>query len=296
MQRIMTPTIRLICCATLALALQAQTTPPAGTRFEATSPLGTKLYSLPDDKGAVTAAVKALAADPKNVKLMLALSQAQASAWQEKEAVATCTRALTMEPDNADLLIERGHRELPLREFVKAKADLAKAAQLDATKSEAYYHLGLAHYFLGEFAPAADAFCHGLGIVTSQDSIVNFTNWCYASLRRAGKQEEAAKALEKVPSEMKSNEGHTVLYYNLVRFFQGLRPEDRIVPPGPPFQGPDTEAELQFDTVGYGVGNWHLYNGEPEKAREYFTKIAQGKVWVTWGFVGAETELARMKK
>jgi len=292
----MTTWIRLICCAALAMAVHAQATQSAGTRLEATSPLGTKLYSIPDEKGAVPAAEKALAADPKNVKLMLALSQAQASVWQEKEAVATCTRALAMEPDSADLLIERGHRELPLREFEKAKADLAKASQLDPAKPDAFYHLGLAHYFLGEFAPAADAFCHGAGIAPNQDSIVNFTNWCYASLRRAGKKEEAAKALQRVPPDMQSNEGHTVLYYNLVRFFQGLKPEDQVVPRGPPFQGPDTEAELQFDTVGYGVGNWHLYNGDTAKAREYFTKIAQGKVWVTWGFVGAQTELARMNR
>jgi hypothetical protein len=40
------------------------------------------------------------------------------------------------------------------------------------------------------------------------------------------------------------------------------------------------------------VGNWHLYNGERAKAQEYFQRVLQGKVWVTWGFIGAEREVA----
>ena len=69
--------------------------------------------------------------------------------------------------------------------------------------------------------------------------------------------------------------------------------EQAIVPPEPPRDGSDTEAELRFDTVAYGVGNWHLYNGDAAKAREYFERVLQGKVWITWGFVGAEREMAK---
>ena len=57
--------------------------------LEVTSPLGTKFYSKPDEKGVVAAAEKALAADPKNVKLLLKLSQAQNSLQQIKQAVNT---------------------------------------------------------------------------------------------------------------------------------------------------------------------------------------------------------------
>ena len=258
--------------------------------LEITSPLGTKFYSKPDEKGVVAAAEQALAADPKNVKLFLKLSQAQNSIQQIKEAVETCTRALAIEPDNAEVLTERGHRELPLRQFARARDDLKRAAKLDPTISDAYYHLGLANYFLGDFGPAADAFCHGATLAKDQDSMVNFTNWCYAASRRAGRKEEAEQALAKVGPEMQSNSGHTVFYFNLVRFFQGRMTEAEIAPP-PPTPG-DDESELIFDTVGYGIGNWHLYNGERDKAIEYFRRIAKGHVWYTWGFIGSETELA----
>ena len=265
-----------------------------GQKPEVTSPLGRNFQSLPDDKGVVAAAEKALAANPKDTKLILKLAQAQAAVWQDKEAVATCTRGLKIEPKNAELLTERGHRELPLRQFKQARADLQQAVTIDPKMTEGYYHLGLAHYFLGEFAPAADAFCKGRELAPNQDSLVNFTNWCYAALRRAGKKDEALKALEKVPLSMKSNPGHTEFYFNLVRFYQGQKSEADIMPPAPK-DAADTEGELAYDTVNYQVGNWHLYNGDAAKAKDYFARVSKGNVWITWGFIGSEIEVAHQK-
>jgi len=263
-------------------------------KFEVRSPLGREFRSEPDEKGAVAAAEKALAENPHEIKLILKLAQAHASVWEEREAVAACNRGLELDPKAVDLLIERGHRELPLREFAKARQDLEHAIALDPKQSEAYYHLGLAHYFTGDFSKAADAFCKGRDYVDTQDNLVNFTNWCYAALRRAGKSEEARAALEKVTPEMKSNAGHTEFYFNLVRFYQGRKSEAEILPP-PPRGSTDTEGELSFDTIAYQLGNWHLYNGDTQKAKEYFERVAKGNVWVTWGFVGSEIELTRSR-
>jgi len=44
--------------------------------------------------------------------------------------------------------------------------------------------------------------------------------------------------------------------------------------------------ELAFDTVAYGIGNWHLYSGDTAKAQEYFRRILKGHVWVTWDSLG----------
>jgi hypothetical protein len=99
-----------------------------------------------------------------------------------------------------------------------------------------------------------------------------------------------------ITPEMKNSAPHTLHYLNLVRLFQGRTTPAEIMPPEPPRDGSDTEAELRFDTVAYGIGNWELYNGHPEKAREYFQRVLQGKVWITWGFIGAERELAGGKE
>jgi tetratricopeptide (TPR) repeat protein len=264
----------------------------AQPRLELTTPLGTKFYSIPDPQGAVATAQKNLAADPKNAGLILKLALAQSAARKYRESVETCTRGLKIAPQNADLFLERGHREVALREFAKAKADLNKAVSLDPKNPEGYYHLGLSHYFLGEFADSADAFHHAVDLAPTLDSRINSTNWLYASLRRAKKNDEAAKALAEITPEMTNKEEHTAYYLNLVRFFQGKMKESDVVPPKPSDPN-DVEGELRFATVAYGVGNWFLYNGDTAKAQDYFHRVLTTQVWLTWGFVGAETDLIR---
>ena len=284
-----------VSCLTLLLAFDLPSRAETAPVMEVTSQLGAKFYSLADEKGVIAAAEKNLAADPRNAGLLLKLAQAQASVWQDREAVATLTRAIEIEPENAALYTERGHRELPLREFSRALADLNRAVALNPKDVEAYYHLGLAHYFLGEFAAAADAFRQAVELASNDDSRINSTNWVYASLRRANQAEEAAKALARITPEMKNSDPHTYFYLSLVRFFQGRMTESDAVPAQPVAGKTDTEAELRYDTVSYGIGNWYLYNNQPAKAQEYFQKIIKGRVWITWGYVGAETELLRQQ-
>jgi len=48
-------------------------------------------------------------------------------------------------------------------------------------------------------------------------------------------------------------------------------------------------------TLAYGVANWHLYNGGKDEAKALFQTNITGPNWMPFGFIGAETELARMK-
>ncbi len=275
-------------CCLLAVA-QNQVTETGGP-FEVTSLLGRKLYALPDD-GSIAAAQQKMA-DPKNVTLVLALSHAQAGRRQYKEAVATCTSGLTFAPDNADLLLERGHRELGLREFEQARADLEHAVAINPKQLDEYYHLGLAHYFLRQFSEAADSFQRGLNLAQNNDSVIDCSNWLYVSLRRAGKKDEAARVLARITPDVTNKEPHLLFYLKLLRFYQGAMPEDQIKPPKPTTPN-DIEAELSFDTVSYGLGNWHLYNNDPRRARELFEPVVTGSAWNAWGFIGSEVELAK---
>jgi tetratricopeptide (TPR) repeat protein len=259
--------------------------------FEATSALDRKLYALPDEDGAIAAAKKSLAADPKNPALCLKLSKAEAAKRQYREAVATCTSGLRFAPNNADLYLERGHRELGLREFKQALADLNRAVELDPKKLDAQYHLGLAHYFLREFQPATQKFQRALDLATTSDSVIDCSNWAYVSLRRAGETQAAAEILKRITPDMKNQEPHLLFYLKLLRFYQGSISEKDVVPPKPPDPA-DVEAELSFDTVSYGVGNWHLYNNERASAREFFSRVVTGNAWNAWGFIGSELELA----
>lgn len=289
-----TPVIVLIASLLLSYPLYAQTSAKASRgAFEVTSLLGRKLYAQPDD-GTVAAARKKLAADPKDAKLVLALSQAQAGRRQYREAVATCTKGIAFAPDDADLYIERGHRELGLREFKAAERDLSHAASLDPTKLDAFYHLGLAHYFQGQFAAAANSFQKARSLAKNDDSLIDCSNWLYVSLRRAGKSAEAAEALKRITPETKNTEPHLLFYLHLLRFYQGAMTEKDVLPPKPANPN-DTEAELAFDTVTYGIANWHLYNyhgrGAEPRSAALFRQVVTGQAWNAWGFVGSEIAL-----
>jgi tetratricopeptide (TPR) repeat protein len=276
----------------LTAALSSQ--PAAHGALELTSGLGSKLYAQPDDQS-VTDARRSLAADHRNLSLVLQLAHAEAARRQYREAVATATAGLAFAPNNADLYLERGHRELGLREFTAAMKDLEQAARLAPQMLDAHYHLGLAHYFLGEFDAAAASFERARSLSKSDDSLIDCSNWLYVSLRRAGRQQQAEQVLTRITPEVKNTEPHLYFYLRLLHFYQGKLTAESVLPP-PPTGPADLEGELAFNTVSYGVGNWRIYHQDRSGAIGLFRNVVKGEAWNSWGFIGSEQELLRDKK
>jgi tetratricopeptide (TPR) repeat protein len=170
--------------------------------------------------------------------------------------------------------------------------DLNRAVEIDPKQLDEYYHRGLAHYFQGQFAEAARSFRSALDLAKNDDSVIDCSNWLYVSLRRAGQKESASEVLKRITPETKNREPHLLFYLRLLRFYQGAMTEQEILP-AKPTSANDLEGELAFDTTSYGVGNWHLYNNDPMRARELFRPVVTGYAWNAWGFIGAEIELAK---
>lgn len=267
--------------------LSSQTAAPGA--LELTSGLGRKLYALPDDK-AIADARKSLAADPKKVSLVLQLAHAQAARRQYREAVATATAGLAFAPNDAELYLERGHRELGLREFKAAMKDLEQATRLAPELLDPRYHLGLAHYFSGEFDAAAASFDRARSLAKNDDSLIDCSNWLYVSLRRAGKDQQAEQVLVRITPGVKNTEPHLYFYLRLLHFYQGKLTVEAVLPP-PPAGPDDLEGELSLNTVSYGVGNWRFYHHDSSGAMELFRNVVKGEAWNSWGFIGSELEL-----
>jgi tetratricopeptide (TPR) repeat protein len=282
----------------ISVNAQAPQTNPAESRPEIISLLGVKHYAQADEKGEIAKAQEKLAADPKNIELIIVLGRAQAGVWQYNDAIKTYTRGIGIAPTNAMLYRHRGHRYISTRQFNKAVADLAKAAKLKDDDFDIWYHLGLAHYLKGEFAKAAAAYERCYAVAENNraeadankegrdDSLIAISDWLYMTYRRMKRDAEAAKVLEKITPQMQVKENKS--YYDRLLFYKGLRPEADLV-------NVEKATDLEIATVGYGIGNWHLYNGNRAKAEEYFRKIVSGKYWPAFGFIAAEAEMARKK-
>lgn len=284
---------RVIAFALVSLFFTAFAQAQASQKPEIVSPFGVKHFANADEKGEIVTAEAKLAADPKNIDLLIALGRVQANVWRYKDAIATYTRGIKMAPNDWRLYRHRGHRYISTRQFDKAVTDMAQAAKLNDKDFDIWYHLALAHYLKGQFAKAVEAYerCRQVAEADTtdkhDDSVIAVSDWLYMTYRRMGKTAEAEKVLERITPDMKVKENKS--YFDRLLFYKGLKKEGDLV-------NVEKATDLEIATVGYGLGNWHLYNGNRAKAEELFRKIVGGKYWPAFGYIAAETELARLKK
>ncbi len=223
-----------------------------------------------------------------------------------KEAIALFTRGVEKFPKDARFLRHRGHRLLTLRCFTEAAADFEKGLELTAGKPDEiepdglpnakniptstlqfnlWYHLGLSRYLQGDFEGAVAAYRGCMNVSKNPDTVVATTHWLYMALQRAGRTGEADMVLGSVPDDIEVIEDHD--YLKLLHLYLGkIAPEDMETALG-------KEGGLSDASLGYGLANWHLYNGRAEEAAKLFRRIVAGDQWSSFGYIAAEAELVR---
>ena len=247
----------------------------------------------------------ALAASPGSADALIWVGRRQAYLGRYQDAIATFTRGIAAFPSDARFYRHRGHRYLTTRQLPKAIADFSKAVELtrgkpDETEPDGqpnarniptstlqtniWYHLGLAHYLTGNFADAAKAYEEDLKISPNDDNLVAVTHWAYMTARRRGRDDEARRLLEPITKDLKVIENGS--YHRLLLMYKGELPESELMK--------TVEAGLELVTTGYGVGNWHFYNGRQAEARAIWHRIlAAENQWAAFGYLAAEAEIAR---
>lgn len=122
-----------------------------------------------------------------------------------------------------------------------------------------------------------------MGLSTNPDGLVSSTNWYYMTLRRLGRDKQAAKALDTIADNLEVIENQD--YLTLLQLYQGKRSEAELR------AALDTGSNpLSNATLGYGFGNWLLVNGREAEARVVFARILKGGQWGSFGFIAAEGE------
>ena len=264
-----------------------------------------------DDKlQQLAAATARLDANPDSETALIWVGRRLAYLGRYDESIDLYTAGLGMHPDSYRIRRHRGHRYISMRRFDDAIADLQIAAELSAdvpdtveadgmpnamniptstTKSNIYYHLGLALYLEGRFVQALDAYRRCGEFSHNNDMRCATSYWLYLTLRRLGRDSEARAVLEPVTADMELIENHA--YHELLLLFKGERTAPQVLhsdaEPGPVGQPVDDA------TRGYGVGAWHLVNGRDEQARAIFRQVVEDSAWAAFGHIAAEAELAR---
>jgi tetratricopeptide (TPR) repeat protein len=226
-----------------------------------------------------------------------------------RESIAIYTKGTELYPSDPWMLRHRGHRYISVREFDNAIRDLERAWKLVEGKpdivepdgqpnaanqpigtlhSNIDYHLALAYYLKGDFAKALPIYARELAEAKNDDRRVSIGHWYYMSLRRLGRDAEAARLVEPFSRNMRVIENGT--YHDLVLLYKGQKSADSVLAVGPTGEMSVTDA-----TAAYGLANWHWYNGRRADAERTWRRILAGGQWGAFGYIAAEAELARVR-
>lgn len=241
---------------------------------------------------------------PTNADSIIWLGRRTAYLGRYREAISIFTDGIAKHPDDPRIYRHRGHRYLSVRQIDRGIDDLSRAAELirgrpdqvepdgipnamntptSTLQSNVWYHLGLAHYLKGDFRRALAAYHEAMRVSTNPDMLVATSHWLYMTLRRMGRAAEAERVLSPITREMPIVEN--AAYHRLLLLYKGVLPADSLAAPG--------NDALTDATIGYGVGNWHLYNGRRADALQVFRRVVSGGSWASFGYIAAEAELAR---
>lgn len=312
-------------CGFLTLAgpgLASETPTPAPPAAETAEPeavslLGEPLRSAPlspealaDREAKLAEARAAVQARPGDPDALIWLGRRTAYLGRYRESIEIFSRGIAQHPADARFYRHRGHRHITLRRFDLAIADLEKGVSLVAGKpdevepdglpnarniptstlqSNLWYHLGLAYYLSGDFENALRAYRECRKVSKNPDMLVATSHWLYMTLRRLGREAEAREVLAPIRADLEILENQA--YHRLLLMYRGeLQPEALLASPA---SGPDAIDPV---TVGYGIANWHLYNGRKAEAVKALRDVlAQGQ-WAAFGHIAAEADLHRLEK
>lgn len=280
-------------------------------RVEALSLLGRPLFSppLPDEvrerlERDLAEARSAYDRNPADAEAIIWLGRRLAYLGRYRAAIDVFTEGIGKHPGDARMYRHRGHRYITTRQFSRAITDLQRAAELvegtpDTVEQDGapnqynipvstlhtniWYHLALAHFLRHDFEAALPAWRRAVDASTNDDMLVASTDWLWMTLRRLGRNDEAARALDPIRTEMRILENNA--YHRRLLMYRGELAADALMPA-------DTEDAVQLATYGYGLANWHLVNGRPETAVSLFQRIVEGRNWAAFGYIAAEAELA----
>ena len=255
----------------------------------------------------LAAARAAYEANPNDADAIIWLGRRTAYLGRYAEAIEIFGEGIRKHPRDARMYRHRGHRWITLRQFDRAIEDLTRAASLirgvadevepdglpnarniptSTLQSNIWYHLGLARYLKGDFEGALDAYRQCLTVSRNPDGVVSTSHWLYMTLRRLGRAAEAEEVLGPISPDMDVIEN--AAYHKLLLMYGGdVAPEE--------LEAGQDPATVDGVTILYGIANWWICSGQPERARPILARITAGPQWSAFGYIAAEADSLRLQ-
>jgi tetratricopeptide (TPR) repeat protein len=244
---------------------------------------------------------------PTNLLAQLHLARSTAALGRLREAVDLLTRAAYFQDQR--VFRYRGEYRLRLRQLDLAIADFRLAGQLsmgaqglpeeversDGTRAvstvffQTTFLLGVALYCRGDFAGARIALTEAAKRALTPDDLAQTTFWLFLAVRRTGGAEEAKQLLTGVTEDWAVGGGFHE--HALLLGFNGMLPSDTVRA-----RAMASRATAERTLYAYGIGYVLLMQDRGEEAALWLDHARLSPDWTTLPYLGAESELARMRK
>ena len=146
-----------------------------------------------------------------------------------------------------------------------------------------YYHLALAHFVLGEFERARDAWLFCLACCDDDESRVAVTHWLWCARMRCGDSAGAAATVQGITADMDVVEN--TAYHQLCLLYKRERTLGQLTA-GTGSSG----AAMRF-----GLAHHALIVGDRAAGEAALGDLAADPGWAAFGVIAAEAELVRCR-
>lgn len=225
-----------------------------------------------------------------------------------EDAIRIYSVGLDLFPNSYKLLRHRGHRYITTRRFDKAIEDLQRAAfyarpvknalepdglpnrlnrPLSNNKFNIWYHLGIAYYLKGNYDKAISSFKQSQEYADNDDLQVAVVDWFYMTYRKIGNLAAAKDLIRPIGRRMDIIENYS--YHQRILMYKGQYEAQSLL------ANATSQDKSIHPTLGYGIGNYYLYNGEVAQATEIFEKILLSPEWDAFGYIATEVDMISLR-
>lgn len=121
---------------------------------------------------------------------------------------------------------------------------------------------------------------------TDEESFVAMAEWTVRALMRTGRDAEVEALLADIPDDLAIETN--VAYWENLRLHKGLVEEEALLDPA-------DDAGYRLETVGFGVANRWIAQGDTARAVELLERLMEDEWWPGFGRIAAEAELHRLR-